>query len=39
MGKKAPVGHIPKEVSRIKKFFIDRGVIMTMRTTKDPRWY
>ena len=34
-GKEVPVGHLPREISRATKFFIDRGANITVTLTSD----
>ena len=33
IGKDIPVGHLPKEISRVSKFFIDRGATLSVKLT------
>ena len=33
VGKENPVGHLPREISRITKFFMDRGAIVSAQLT------
>ena len=34
-GHEVPVGHLPREISRVTKFFIDRGANITVTLTSD----